>query len=64
MDEQDGVSLIPLQQVVESLLIVIDVGIAADVPRRHRQLAARSSNLSIAMLAKPRPLEMMASRSP
>ena len=29
MDEQEGVSLIPLQQVVESLLIVIDVGIAA-----------------------------------
>lgn len=40
MDEQDSVSLVPLQQVVESLLIVIDVGIAADVARRHRQLAA------------------------
>ncbi|MNF63448.1 hypothetical protein D3C84_451520 [compost metagenome] len=39
MDQQDGVGTVPLQQGIQRLSVGIDIGIAADVLRRHGQLA-------------------------
>ena len=62
MDQQDGIGTVPCSSVSSALFVGLDIGIAADVEGRHASLPPRDSSTSAAMLARPRPLERMASR--